>query len=140
MRSTVKVALALLLLAGDLLAQRAIIPPTTAPGRYPLAGVTVNVTDADVVVLNRFLFTGDGHEAVLVFNDDDTVTRNVSIVSVADPSLGSRTGDIVGEAILPNTFRVFGPFAGTGWRQPSDGYIWCEANSVNVTFAVIKLP
>lgn len=139
MKMTIQAALAVMLLAAPAFAQtRAIIPPTTAPGRYPTAGATLNVTDAQTVVLNQFLFSGDGRELLLAYNCSDT-TVNVSVISKAESDLGNRTGDIISEDIAPWRMHIFGPFAGTGWRQ-TDGYIYTEADSANVTYAVIRIP
>lgn len=126
-----------LVLATSAGAQRIDVPVTTATATgYPTQHIPLTMTPADVSNKHTFTMTGDMKE-VIVVQCTGTVTRNVTLSSVAESRTG-RTGDVT-FAITPSALVVFGPVRLDGWRQTT-GKFNLEADSTNVSFAVIRLP
>lgn len=118
------------------------LPITTPLGGYPILPVValsaaIAFTTADAVS-NTFVSTG--RELLLVRNTG-AVPRTVTVTSVADQI--NRTGDIAAYSLpigsVTPQFAVLGPFPAQGWKQ-SDGTIVVAGSSVDIAFAVIRLP
>lgn len=93
--------------------------------------LTLTLTAADTVNLNAVVSTG---KEILIAQNIDTVSHNVTINSVAD-ELG-RTGDLT-DAIAAGAIRVYGEFPQYGWMQ-SDGMLHFQADNAKVLFAIIQ--
>lgn len=100
------------------------------------AAVALTATAADTVNQNRTPFTG--REIIIAHNSHATTGYTVTITSAADKR--GRLGHITGDAIAAGAKRIYGPFPADGWKQPSDGHLWFEANNASVLFSVIRIP
>lgn len=105
-----------------------------APGSYDYDGLDLTLAAMDVTNKNDFPATG--RELVIVKNDHATLSKQVTISSVAD-SLG-RTKDIV-KSIAVGAFAMFGPILQAGFLQ-ADGKIYLEGDDALLKVAVIRLP
>lgn len=110
---------------------RTTLTKTTPPGSYAGAGTTLTLTAADVTNKNQFV--ASGNDLVIAYNSG-AGAATITITSVDDPF--GRREDIAAESIAAGAYKLFGPFKRQGWAQ-SDGYIYLEASSVDVKFAVI---
>jgi hypothetical protein len=116
---------------------RTALTPFTPKGPYP--GV-VNAGDlaftfvaADIVNLNQFLGPG---KFLIIAQNTDAAGQTVTLTSKAD-GLG-RTGDVTAYAMATTTVAAL--LVDTlGWLQ-SVGNFYLQASSVNVKFAIVKLP
>lgn len=107
---------------------------TSAAGAYPSAGVTVTFIAADTTNKNQGLMTGD---ELLIARNTGASSRTVTVESVAN--VRGRLGSISAESIAAGAYRIYGPFTHKeGWVQ-TGGYLFFEANHVEVEFAWIKL-
>ena len=119
---------------------RSTLVKTTAPGNWPTLQPAVNTLDitmAATVVADKTQFVASGKDLVIAQNTGATA-HTVTITSVADPK-SNRTGDITAYSMDAGELAVFGPFSREGWMQ-SDGYVYLEANHIEIKFGVITLP
>ena len=113
---------------------RVTLTKSTAGGPYAAAGVVLTMTAADASNLNQFVAAGND---LVIAHNTGASTRTITITSSADPY--GRTKDITTENILAGEYKVFGPFALTGWVQ-TDGKVYLAANNAEVKFGVVTLP
>lgn len=111
---------------------RTTITAIATPSSYASTPNTLSFTAADDVNGNQTLLTG--RELLIAYNSD-SLDHTVTVSSVACPH--SRTGD-ASVTITAGSYVVFQMFPTTGWRQ-SDGYLYYNADSSTVKFAVIKI-
>lgn len=100
---------------------------------------TIAANSADVAftacdATNKEQFASTGRELVL-FQNTGAGARTVTISSVADDL--NRTRDVETYSIGAGEFALFGPFPLKGWRQTSDGNVYCEAEHAEVKILVI---
>jgi len=119
---------------------RSTLVKTTAPGNFPTLQPTANsldITMAATVVADKTQFLASGKDLVIAQNTGATA-HTVTITSVASAK-NNRTGDITSYSMDAGELAVFGPFEREGWMQ-SDGYVYLEANHIEIKFGVITLP
>lgn len=112
---------------------RTLITPQAAPNPYDVAAATLTFAAVDVANGNYFPCTGK--EMIIVQNTDGSVTRNLTVSSVA---LNNRTGDLT-KAVAAGAFAMTQVFPTLGWQQ-SDGSIYLSGDNANLKVAVVRFP
>lgn len=108
--------------------------PIVAPAPYANAGVSLTFTVADVVNMHQVLLTGK--EILLVRN---TGASAATFTVTSAPDTFGRTRDIAADSVAAGAFRIYQQFPLHGWQQP-DGFLYFQASSTDISFAVIRLP
>lgn len=112
------------------------LTPVVSPGSYPTAIAALTWTAADITNGNSFPWTG---KDIILAQNTDVGAQTVTVSSVADQEGRSDTVLTSVSLTAGGYYIIAGPLPGQGWRQ-SDGNIYLSASSVNVKFAIIRLP
>lgn len=102
-------------------------------GDYGAGEADLDLQAADITDKNQFKASG---KDIVIAQNTGAGAQTVTITSIADPY--GRTRDIAAYSLAADDIAIFGPFCTTGWMQ-SDGYIYLEADSADVKFAVVAL-
>jgi hypothetical protein len=109
------------------------LTPAEVPKTHPGGEVVYTWTAADTSNQNDFLLTG--RETLLIKNEDAS-SQDVTITSVADPY--GRTGDLTVTVAASDEVALHFS-ARDGWMQ-SDGALYLDTTSANISYAVLRLP
>ena len=113
---------------------RTTIAAQSAPGSVQYTGTALTFTAADVANKNQTQLTGT---EMIIGKNVGASAHTVTITSFADPF--GRTKDIPAISLVAGEERMFGPFKQQGWKQ-TDGFIYFEANHLEIEFAIIRMP
>lgn len=122
---------------------RATIAKTALLGSYPTLPIAANGADFVFAALNgssgsngnQIAFGDFKSLLVLARNVSADTARTITFTSKVDAL--NRTGDIAAYSIGFGEFAVFF-FERDGWRQ-TDGMLYCEGSTVDITLAVFGL-
>jgi hypothetical protein len=112
---------------------RTTVVKTAVPAPFATDGVAVTWADADTVNDNRVQMTG--REIVLARNTG----AGAATVTINSVALNGRVGDITADSIAAGAMHCYQLFPMDGWRQ-TDGYLYLEASSTDIEFAVLVVP
>jgi hypothetical protein len=110
----------------------------TPKGPYPTLPVAVNSLDVAWTAANatdKEQFVPGNDTLVLVKNSHATLAKTITFTSKADSQ--NRTGDVTAYSLGAGEIAMF-RFKKAGWMQ-SDGKIYMEAESSDISYAVIQL-
>lgn len=119
---------------------RSTLTKTTAPGNFPTlqpAANSLDITMAATVVADKTQFVASGKDLIIAQNTG-AAPHTITITSVASAK-NNRTGDITSYSLGAGELAVIGPLEREGWVQ-TDGYIYLEADHIEIKFGVITLP
>lgn len=100
---------------------------------FPTDGVTLTFEAANTTDKEQVALTG---KEIVIAHNTNAGAQTVTITSV---SYLGRTGHITADSIAAGAMHIYGPFDLRGWKQ-ADGYLYLEASSADVEFAVITIP
>ena len=103
------------------------------PGSLNFDGAAITFVAATPASDEQVVHTG---KEMIIAQNTTGGALTVTVTSVADPF--GRTKHIAADSIGANAFKIYGPFATTGWQQ-TDGNLYFEASGAGITFVVLKL-
>lgn len=116
---------------------RQTIAKQSPKGPYPALPVTANsldVTFTVAIVADKEQFV-PGNDTLVIVKNAAVSAKTVTFTSKTDDK--NRTGDVTAYSIGASETAMF-RFKKAGWMQ-SDGYIYMEAESTDISYAVIEL-
>ena len=103
------------------------------PGEVDYNGLVLTMTAADTANQNQAKWASG---MTLLAHNSGITGRTVTVTSSLD--ILGRTKDITGVAIAADEILIFGPFTSPdGWKS-ADGFLYFEANHVEVEFSVLN--
>ena len=114
---------------------RTTLTPVSVPTPYAIVPVEAVFTVGDQVNGNQFVSTG--RELVLVRNTDAGGAHTVTVTSVANSK--GRTGHITAFSVPASKEYILPFFAMDGWKQ-TNGYIYLDMSTTDISFCVQRLP
>ena len=110
------------------------LTPTEVPKTHPGGEANYSFTAADTTDQNDFILTG---REVLLITNTNAASQDVTIGSV--PDAYGREGDLT--VTVPATTGAVALYFGdrSGWMQ-SDGTLYLDCSSADVSYCVLRLP
>jgi len=119
---------------------RTTLTTQSAKGPYPLEPVAADSLDLTFTaadITNQNQFSASGRDLVAIRNAHLTTAFTFTLNTA--PDTHGRKADITSYALQAGEVVLFFFTEVDGWRQ-SDGFIYLDANSVSIQYAVVRLP